>query len=208
MLFSAPFLVCRKDWFWTCHDYSPHLLGYIFQTHLSCWKTNAKTFFSPYPRSSRKPAIIRVKWKHSAEFLHGNGEKWLSHPKTHTFKENSFSPLNQRNATVKELQARFLSYNAVCVRTHIISCWTVSISPNHFFSFWMQWKDKPRNLYKTSKPLCKYASHTNWSMHWEPGVPMMKNSFPVQCFSSPRSKRVLRFCFKEKRVGNHKACKW
>lgn len=135
MLFSAPFLVCRKDWFWTCHDYSPHLLGYIFQTHLSCWKTNAKTFFSPYPRSSRKPAIIRVKWKHSAEFMHGNGEKWLSQPKTHTFKENSFFPLNQRNATIKELQARFLSYNAVCVRTHIISCWTVSISPNHFFFF-------------------------------------------------------------------------
>ena len=41
--------------------------------------------------------------------MHSNGEKLLSHPKTHTFKENSFSPLNQRNATIKELQARFLA---------------------------------------------------------------------------------------------------
>lgn len=44
--------------------------------------------------------MIRVKWKQSAETMHSTGEKLLSHPKTHIFKENNSSPLNQR---IKEM---------------------------------------------------------------------------------------------------------
>lgn len=78
--------------------------------------------FSIYIHEEKKEnqkAVIRAKQKISVIRAAQYWNFFLLYHKIHHFVESSF--LNQSNTTVKQLQAKFLRHNAVCVRTLITS---------------------------------------------------------------------------------------